>query len=72
MVELMVNNILTLAYMSSNCHVEIICEERAEKVKKEKTEKKEDSKIRNVKVHIRKAHANHLKNKKYVEVGGKK
>jgi hypothetical protein len=58
--------------MSSNCHVEIICEERAEKVKKEKTEKKEDAKIRNVKVHIRKAHANHLKNKKYVEVGGKK
>ena len=57
--------------MSSNSHVELFCEEVAEKVKKEKSEKKEEIRVRNVKQHIRKAHAGHLRKKKYVEVGGK-
>jgi hypothetical protein len=70
MVELMVL-INKLAYMSSNSHVELFCEEVAEKVKKEKSEKKEEIRVRNVKQHIRKSVAGHLKKKKFVEVGGK-
>ena len=62
------------AYLSSNCHVELFCEEIKEKVKKapqaEKTE--EIGKVRNVKKHIRKALSKAYKDKKYVEVGGKK
>ena len=57
--------------MSSNSHVELFCEEVGEKVKKEKSEKKEELRVRNVKQHIRKAVASHMKKKKYVEVGGK-
>lgn len=60
------------AYLSSNCHVEIYCEEVRDRVKKEKTEKKEETKVRNVKRHIRGAVSKALKNKKYVQVGGKK
>jgi hypothetical protein len=57
--------------MSSNSHIELHCQEVADKVKKEKVDKKEEVKVRNVKVHIRKAHASHLKKKKWVEVGKK-
>ena len=61
------------AYCSSNCHVDIICEELKEPVKKEKKaeEKKENNLINPVK-HIRRAIAKHLKTKKYVIAGGKK
>ena len=61
------------AYCSSNCHVDIICEELKEPVKKEKKaeEKKENNLINPVK-HIRRAIAKHLKTKKYVTIGGKK
>ncbi len=55
--------------MSSNSHIELFCEEVADKVKKEKVDKKEEVKVRNVKVHIRKAHAAQLKKKKWVQVG---
>ena len=61
------------AYLSSNCHVEIFCEETTKRVKKEKKEgetKKE--KIINAKRHIRKALAKAYSEKKYVKVGGKK
>ena len=60
-------------YCSSNCHVDIICEEVKENVKKEK---KEEKKVENIFInpvrHIRRALAKHLKTKKYVTVGGKK
>ena len=61
------------AYCSSNCHVDINCEELKEPVKKEKKaeEKKENNLINPVK-HIRRAIAKHLKTKKYVTIGGKK
>ena len=61
------------AYCSSNCHVDIICEEVKDNVKKEKKEEKkvENNFINPVK-HIRRALAKHLKTKKYVTVGGKK
>ena len=61
------------AYCSSNCHIDIICEELKEAVKKEKKEgeKKEDNLINPVK-HIRRAIAKKLKTKKYVTIGGKK
>ena len=61
------------AYCSSNCHVDIICEEVKENVKKEKKEeKKVENKFINPVRHIRRALAKHLKTKKYVTVGGKK
>ena len=61
------------AYCSSNCHVDIICEELKEAVKKEKKEEDKKDKIFNNQVrHIRKAMAKHLKEKKKVTVGGKK
>ena len=63
------------AYCSSNCHVEILCEELKERVKKEKKEKKGDEKKNtnfiNPMKHVRRALAKHLKEKKYVKVGGK-
>ena len=61
------------AYCSSNCHIDIICEELKEAVKKEKKEgeKKEDNFINPVK-HIRRAIAKKLKTKKYVTIGEKK
>ena len=63
------------AYCSSNCHVDISCEELKEKVKKEKKEKKDDEKkdtnYINAMKHVRRALAKHLKEKKYVKVGGK-
>ena len=61
------------AYCSSNCHVDIICEELKEPVKKEKKaeDKKENNLINPVR-HIRRAIAKHLQSKKMVTVGGKK
>ena len=61
------------AYCSSNCHVDTICEELKEPVKKEKKaeDKKENNLINPVR-HIRRAIAKHLKTKKYVTIGGKK
>lgn len=62
------------AYLSSNCHVELICEEIKEKVKKEKketTEVKSGNIINQVK-HVRRAIAKHFAGKKFVKVGGKK
>ena len=61
------------AYCSSNCHVDIICEEVKDNVKKEKKEeKKVENNFINPVRHIRRALAKHLKTKKYVTVGGKK
>ena len=61
------------AYLSSNCHVEIFCEETKEKVKKEKKEETtKEIKFINAKRHIRKALAKKYSTKKYVQVGGKK
>ena len=61
------------AYCSSNCHVDIICEEVKEHVKKEKKEeKKAENKFVNPVRHIRRAIAKHLQSKKMVTVGGKK
>ena len=61
------------AYCSSNCHVEIICEEVKDRVKKEKKEGNAKIFI-NARKHIRRALAKHLAGKKIVklvEVGGK-
>ena len=61
------------AYCSSNCHVEIICEEVKDRVKKEKKEWNPKIFI-NARKHIRRALAKHLAGKKIVklvEVGGK-
>ena len=61
------------AYCSSNCHVDIICGEVKDNVKKEKKEeKKVEHNFINPVRHIRRALAKHLKTKKYVTVGGKK
>ena len=60
------------AYCSSNCHVDIICQELKEPVKnKKKVEEKKENNLNPVK-HIRRAFAKHLKTKKYVIIGGKK
>ena len=60
------------AYCSSNCHVEILCEEFKERVKKEKKEEGKKTNFINPMKHVRRALAKHLKEKKYVTVGGKK
>ena len=61
------------AYCSSNCHIDIICEELKEAVRKEKKEeKKKETNLINPVRHTRRALAKHLKSKKYVTVGGKK
>ena len=61
------------AYCSSNCHVDIICEELKEPVKKEKkAEDKKENNLINPAKYIRRAIAQHLKTKKYVTIGGKK
>ena len=56
------------AYLSSNCHIEIFCEEVKERVKKEK---KEEKKVRfiNPRKLIRKALAKAYAKKNFVEVG---
>ena len=61
------------AYLSSNCHIELFCEELKEKVKKATVEKKEELVVvRTARKHIRKALAKAYRDRKYVEVGGKK
>ena len=51
------------AYCSSNCHVEILCEELKEKVKKEKKEgEKKETNFINPMKHVRRAIAKHLTN----------
>ena len=61
------------AYCSSNCHVDIICEELKEPVKKaKKTEEERKTNWISPSRYIRRAIAKHLKSKKYVTVGGKK
>ena len=59
------------AYLSSNCHVEIFCEEVKERVKKEKKEEKK-YKFINPRKLIRKALAKAYAKKKFVDVGGAK
>ena len=54
------------AYCSSNCHVEIICEEIKERVKKEKK-----TNFINPSRHVRRLLAKQMAKKKYVKVGGK-
>ena len=60
------------AYLSSNCHVDIVCEELKEKVKKEKKAEEVKTRFINPKQHIRKALAKAYAKKKYVTIGGKK
>ena len=59
------------AYLSSNCHVEIFCEEVKERVKKEKKQIK-DVHLINPRKLIRKALAKAYAKKKYVAIGGEK
>jgi large subunit ribosomal protein L17e len=59
------------AYLSSNCHVEIFCEEVKERVKKEKKEEKK-VKFINPRRLIRKALSKAYAKKNFVEVGGAK
>ena len=58
------------AYCSSNCHVDIICEELKERVKKEKKEEEKKNVFINPMKHVRRAIAKHLAAKKLVKVGG--
>ncbi len=64
------------AYLSSNCHVEIFCSELREQVKKAKDAPVEEKVRRqthvNRKTQVRRTLAKAYKNKKWVEVGGKK
>ena len=60
------------AYLSSNCHVDIVCEELKEKVKKEKKAEEVKTKFINPKKHIRKDLAKAYEAKKYVTIRGKK
>ena len=59
------------AYLSSNCHYDIVCEELKEKVKKEKKAEDVKTKFINPKQHIRKALGKAYAGKKYVSIGGK-
>ena len=59
------------AYCSSNCHVEIICEEIKERVKKEKKEEEKRTNFINPSRHVRRLLAKQMAKKKYVKVGGK-
>ena len=60
------------AYCSSNCHVDIVCEELKERVKKEKKEEEKKNIFINPMKHVRRAIAKHLAAKRLVKVGGKK
>jgi large subunit ribosomal protein L17e len=56
------------AYLSSNCHVEIIAEEKKEDVKKAKVEKKENPQYSvSIKTKARRHAANTLRKNKYVQ-----
>ena len=59
------------AYCSSNCHVEIICEEIKKRVKKEKKEEEKKTNFINPSRHVRRLLAKQMAKKKYVKVGGK-
>ena len=59
------------AYCSSNCHVEIICEEIKERVKKEKKEEEKKTNFINPSRHVRRLLAKQMAKKKYVKVGGR-
>ena len=59
------------AYLSSNCHIEIFCQEVKERVKKEKKEEKK-VKFINPRKLIRKSLAKAYAQKKLVEIGGDK
>ena len=70
MVSIFSNN---KAYLSSNCHVHIVAEKRAEMVKKAKVEQKDapaqgQVKLRNPKKAIRKSLAKAYRQHKFVEV----
>jgi large subunit ribosomal protein L17e len=60
------------AYLSSNCHIFLVCKELTDKVKKEENKNKEFVKLRTPRRQVRKALANAYNNRKFVEVGGKK
>ena len=60
------------AYLSSNCHVDIVCEELKEKVKKEKKAEEIKTRFINPKQHIRKAQDKAYAKKKYVKKKKKK
>ena len=60
------------AYCSSNCHVEILCEELKERVKKEKKEEFKKTSLINTIIHVRRALDKHIKDKKYVNIRRKK
>lgn len=60
------------AYLSSNCHVEVFCEEVKERVKKTKATDEVLKNVVNPKRHIRKALAKAYSQRKYVVVGGAK
>ena len=57
------------AYLSSNCHIDILCEEKSERVAKEKNEKEEPKKFICSRKLVRKACAKAFAKHKYVEVG---
>jgi len=60
------------AYLSSNCHVQLVCQEVQDRIKKGAADKKEEVVVRgNIKKNVRKALSKAYRNKKYVEVGGK-
>ena len=63
-----------LAYLSSNCHVEIVCCERPITVKKEVNTNAPAKVLRsvNVRTQVRKATAAALRKRKYVQVGSAK
>ncbi len=68
-----VNVLFWIAYLSSNCHVEIEVREKDKQVKKEKNENT-NAKVRldrHVRTGVRKATAAALKSKKWVQVGNK-
>lgn len=64
------------AYLSSNCHIEIQCQEIKEKVpkeqKKEETKENKKMKVRTARMLTRKCLAKAMMKKKYVPVGKKK
>jgi large subunit ribosomal protein L17e len=61
------------AYLSSNCHIELFCEELPDKKNNKREETKERVvKSRNPRMQVRKALAKAYSARKYVEVGGKK
>ncbi len=58
------------AYLSSNCHIELYCEEKPN-VQANKKAEEAKPRTRNPRVHVRGAVAKAMSKKKYVQVGGK-